>query len=50
LRIVIDNSTHRVFDIGRFAPVPGETEDEGMEQIIFSNDTITSAAKLNSLM
>jgi hypothetical protein len=49
LKIVID-STHQVYVIGHFAPVQGETEDGRMEQIIFSNETITSGAELRSLM
>ena len=47
LRIVINNTTSaRVY--GHFSPFNGV--NGRMEQIIFSNETITSAAELNSLM
>ena len=54
LRILISGTT-RVDVYGHFAPVEGTCcvfplENGRMEQIIFSNETITSAAELNSLM
>ena len=49
MRIVID-PTHLVLVVGHFAPLGGEIKDGRMEQIIFSDETITSAAELNSLM
>jgi Ca2+-binding RTX toxin-like protein len=39
-------STHSVFVVGHFGPVPGESEDGRIEQIIFSDEVITSAASM----
>ncbi len=49
LRLVI-NATNQVEVVGHFAPVAGETDDGRMEQIVFSDETVTSAAELDSLM
>ena len=49
LKIVID-STHVLFVIGHFAPFKGEMDDGRIEQIIFSDEVVTSGAELNSLM
>ena len=49
LKIVI-NDTTSVTVFGHFSPAYPSQENGRMEQIIFSNETITSAAELNSLM
>ncbi len=49
LRVVID-PTHQVAVIGHFAPFAEEIEEGRIEQIIFSDEIVTSAAELNSLM
>ncbi len=49
LRIVI-NATTSVTIYGHFAPFDPGQENGRMEQIIFSNEIVTSAAELNSLM
>ncbi len=48
MKIVID-SGHEVFVIGHFAPHP-DIENGWVEQIIFSDEVVTSGAELNSLM
>lgn len=49
LKIVI-NDTTSVTVYGHFSPFVGGQENGRMEQIIFANETVTSAAELNSLM
>ena len=49
LRIDID-STHKAFVFGHFSPYSNEQMNGRMEQIIFSDEIVTSAAELNSLM
>ena len=49
LKIVINDNTS-VTVHGHFTPVFQGQENGRMEQIIFSNETITSTAELNSLM
>ena len=49
LQIVI-NATTSVTVFGHFSPTLMGQKNGRMEQIIFSDETITSAAELNSLM
>ncbi len=49
LKIVINHTTS-VNVYGHFSPILSGQENGRMEQIIFSNEVVTSAAELNSLM
>ena len=49
LRIIINDTTSVVVH-GHFSPVTAGQESGRMEQIIFANEVVTSAAELNSLM